>query len=70
MTMKDSRTYRRILKHRETCSKWGKSFCLECFGGGITNYTETLLREIGMQEVEFNSRLVRNIKMHGDSTPL
>ena len=30
---KESQTYKKVLIHRRTCPKWGKSFCLECFGG-------------------------------------
>jgi len=30
--------YKKVLEHRKKCWKWGKSFCLECFGGGLTNF--------------------------------
>ena len=34
--------YSRILRHRDECSKWGKEFCLDCFGGGLTSFAETI----------------------------
>ncbi len=37
-----SDTYRKVLKHRMKCKKWGKEFCLECFGGGLTKFTKDL----------------------------
>jgi len=44
--MRGFEAYEKVLRHRRTCPKWGKSFCLECFGGGLTKYTERLLYEI------------------------
>lgn len=32
----DSKTYEKIREHRRNCDKWGKEFCLECFGGELT----------------------------------
>jgi hypothetical protein len=46
----ESKTYRKIIKHRETCSKWSNSFCLDCFGGGI-NLTITELENEGIISV-------------------
>ena len=43
--MRISRTYRSILDHRDKCPKWGKEFCLECFGGGLT----TFMRDVGKE---------------------
>lgn len=43
--MRESKTYRKILEHRRKCSKWGKKFCLECFGGGLTLFTKNLKEE-------------------------
>jgi hypothetical protein len=40
-----SKTYKAVLRHRNTCPKWGKSFCLKCFGGGLNNFTEDLIDE-------------------------
>jgi len=37
--------YRKVLKHRGECKKWGREFCLECFGGGLTKYSNNLLQE-------------------------
>jgi hypothetical protein len=41
-----SRTYQSILEHRRNCTKWGKQFCLECFGGGLTIFTLNLRLEL------------------------
>jgi len=43
--MRKSKTYRKILNHRKECKKWGKEFCLGCFGGGLTNFTKELAKE-------------------------
>ncbi len=43
--LRDSLTYRKILEHRRKCKKWGKDFCLECFGGGLTNFLDKLRLE-------------------------
>jgi len=40
-----SETYKQVIKHRESCKKWGKEFCLDCFGGGLTQFTENLRKE-------------------------
>ncbi|KKN56675.1 hypothetical protein LCGC14_0569920 [marine sediment metagenome] len=32
------REYLKVREHRSTCKKWGKEFCLECFGGGLTSF--------------------------------
>jgi hypothetical protein len=37
--------YLKVLEHRKNCDKWGKSFCLECFGGGLTKFTERIIGE-------------------------
>ena len=42
----DTKTYHKILEHRGDCLKWGREFCLECFGGGLTKYTENLFEEL------------------------
>ncbi len=36
MEFKDSKTYKNIIHHRNNCKKWGKGFCLDCFGEGLT----------------------------------
>ena len=41
----ESQAYKNVLKHRLTCPKWKKGFCLECFGGGLTNYLKRLENE-------------------------
>jgi hypothetical protein len=30
--------YREVKEHRKVCAKWGKSFCLDCFGGGLCSF--------------------------------
>ena len=32
--------YRKVLEHRRKCSLWGKGFCLDCFGGGLSKFAE------------------------------
>lgn len=43
--MRKSKTYREILKHRKNCKKWGKGFCLDCFGGGLTLFLGKIREE-------------------------
>lgn len=43
--MRESKVYRNVLEHRRKCPKWGKRFCLECFGGGLTKFTTELAKE-------------------------
>lgn len=31
--------YRKVLDHRKGCGKWGKEFCLDCFGGGLSSFS-------------------------------
>ncbi len=38
--------YHKIRKHRENCKKWGKKFCLDCFGKGLTEFA----RKISIEE--------------------
>jgi len=40
-----SKPYRKVLEHRRTCKKWGKKFCLECFGGGLSKFVDELHKE-------------------------
>lgn len=39
-------TYRKVLKHRRKCPHWMKGFCVDCFGGGLSKYTEDLMTEL------------------------
>ena len=43
--MRESETYRKILNHRNNCNNWGKDFCLECFGGGLTQFIKSISEE-------------------------
>ena len=43
--VRESKTYREILEHRRNCNKWGKEFCIYCFGGGLNNFFRDLERE-------------------------
>lgn len=45
MEIIESKTYRSILDHRRDCPKWGKEFCLECFGGGLTIFFRDIKNE-------------------------
>jgi hypothetical protein len=40
-----SNAYNDVLRHRHTCPKWRKEFCLDCFGGGLTIFSINLLKE-------------------------
>jgi len=42
----NTETYRMVLRHRDKCPKWTKEFCLKCFGGGLTLFTENLKAEL------------------------
>jgi len=43
----NSETYRKVLHHRRTCPLWDThQLCLECFGGGLTKFTEDLRKEL------------------------
>ena len=44
--IKESPTYLKILEHRKNCQKWGKEFCIECFGMGLTKCREDFLEEL------------------------
>ena len=44
--MRESPTYRKILEHRRNCKKWGKEFCLKCFGGGLTRFIKGIREEL------------------------
>ena len=56
--MSSIQAYRKVIAHRQKCKKWeNNEKCLECFGGGLTEYTEALLKEMGMSHLEFISRL-------------
>lgn len=44
--VEDLELYKKIRKHRSTCRHWGLSFCLECFGGGLTKFTDKLKKEL------------------------
>lgn len=38
----DTKAYKKVLQHRKTCKLWGKGFCLDCFGGGLTAFLKEL----------------------------
>ena len=40
-----SNTYQKILSHRIICPKWGKEFCIDCFGGGLMKYSKELFED-------------------------
>lgn len=42
---KQSETYRKVIAHRMECRDWRTQFCLECFGGGLTQFTKDLAKE-------------------------
>lgn len=47
-----TRTYQKVLLHRETCSTWNNNFvqskleiCMDCFGGGLNQFLKDLEKE-------------------------
>jgi len=50
--LRKSPTYKRILEHRRKCKKWGKEFCLECFGGGLTHFLNNIRDELSLVKKE------------------
>ena len=48
--LRESPTYKEILEHRKECPKWGKDFCLECFGGGLTKFLNSVRKELILKE--------------------
>jgi hypothetical protein len=45
-----SETYLNVLEHRKNCPKWGKEFCLDCFGGGLMKFSEELMNELQQED--------------------
>lgn len=45
-----SKAYLNVLEHRKNCPKWGKSFCLDCFGGGLIKFTNETIIEIDKED--------------------
>lgn len=43
---RSSERYKEVLNHRQSCPKWGKEFCLACFGGGLTQFANDVKEEI------------------------
>lgn len=43
--IENSETYKKVLRHRNWCPLWGKSMCLDCFGGGLRNFVKDLISE-------------------------
>lgn len=39
-------SYKKVIEHRKICPKWGKDFCLDCFGGGLTVFTRNIFEEL------------------------
>ncbi len=58
--------YEKVIIHRTKCDKWGKEFCLDCFGGGLNLFVEKLKehKEFGRID-EFNKVEKYNIKEKG-----
>jgi hypothetical protein len=38
---------RDVMNHRCNCPKWGKEFCLDCFGGGLHKWLRNLFKDKG-----------------------
>lgn len=37
---RENKAYQKVLKHRRECKKWGKEFCIDCFGGGLNRFVD------------------------------
>jgi hypothetical protein len=45
--------YQKVLKHRNYCPKYQSGdLCLDCFGGGLTKFTEDLFDEMKKKNIE------------------
>ncbi|HDZ61143.1 MAG TPA: hypothetical protein ENH46_05545 [Candidatus Pacearchaeota archaeon] len=53
---KNSKTYNKVLEHRMNCDKWGKDFCLDCFGMGLTKFSRDLEKEFDAYLDKLNSQ--------------
>lgn len=53
LEVRKSLSYKKVLKHRETCNHWNKDFeiCIDCFGGGLKKFTKNLSQE-SLKELE------------------
>ena len=53
---RENKAYQKVLAHRKNCPKWGKEFCLECFGGGLNRFVDNFhkeeRKELGLPSVE------------------
>ena len=60
-----NKAYRKVLEHRNKCKKWAKEFCMECFGGGLTrftdNYNKEQRKELGLPTIE--ETIAGNLKL-------
>ncbi len=54
----NSREYNEVLKHRRKCSKWGKKFCLLCFGQGLSHHVSEVRKELWekLKRINVNGR--------------
>lgn len=43
--IRNSKTYKKVIEHRKKCKKWGKEFCIECFGLGLGRFVDELVTE-------------------------
>lgn len=46
MELRETETSKKILEHRNNCKKWNKKFCLDCFGGGLTQFAKNIDEEL------------------------
>jgi len=61
-----NKAYRDVLKHRKTCPKWAKEFCLECFGGGLTRFTKEAFRSQKSELIAKVLEIIDEFKEGGD----
>jgi len=53
---RNNKAYQKVLKHRKDCKKWGKEFCLDCFGEGLNTFVDDFgdesRRELGLPSLK------------------
>lgn len=36
--------YNEVIRHRQKCPKWGKEYCVDCFGGGLSRFCSGVMK--------------------------